>query len=51
MGYHPTAAERDERVTLPLPTEDAIRGLLAVKPDTEEPAPKKGPRTTDTPGE
>ncbi len=30
---HPTPEERDERFTLPLDPEEALRGLLAVKPD------------------
>jgi hypothetical protein len=29
----PTQEERDERVTLPLDPEQALRGLLAVDPD------------------
>ncbi len=31
----PTPDERDERVAIPLEFEDALRGLLAVKPDDE----------------
>lgn len=34
---HPTPKERDERVAIPLDPEEALRGLLAVKPD-ETPA-------------
>jgi hypothetical protein len=30
--HHPTPDERDERFTLPLEPEKALRGLLAVKP-------------------
>ena len=33
MPKHPTPAERDERVAIPLDPEDAVRGLLAVDPD------------------
>lgn len=32
---NPTQAERDERITLPLDPETALRGLLAVSPDDE----------------
>ena len=36
MTRHPTPAERDERIVLPLDPEEALRGLLAVKPDEDE---------------
>ena len=36
MNRHPTPAERDERVILPLDPEEALRGLLAVKPDDDD---------------
>ena len=36
MSRHPTPAERDERIVLPLDPEEALRGLLAVKPDEED---------------
>ena len=36
MPKHPTSAERDERVAIPLDPEAALKGLLAVKPDEEE---------------
>ena len=32
---HPKPEERDERVTLPLDPEEAIKALLAVDPDDE----------------
>ncbi len=38
-AQHPTPAERDERVTMPLDPEAALRALLAVRPDV--------PQTTD----
>jgi len=41
LGYmprHPTPEERDERVVLPLDPEEALRGLLAVKPGDDSPA-------------
>lgn len=34
----PTPEERDEPVAIPLDPEDALRALLAVKPDDDEPA-------------
>lgn len=34
---HPSPSERDERFTLPLDPEDALRGLLAVKPREDAP--------------
>jgi hypothetical protein len=34
---HPTPDERDERFVLPLDPEEALRGLLAVKPHDETP--------------
>ena len=46
MPKHPTPAERDERVAIPLDAEDALRGLLAVKDD--EPEPQTTPRTKTT---
>lgn len=33
MPKHPTPAQRDERVAIPLDPEDALRGLLALDPD------------------
>lgn len=33
--HHPTPDERDERVKMPLPFEEALRGLLAVDPKSE----------------
>jgi len=35
MTRQPTPKERDERVTLPLDPEEALRALLAVDPDSE----------------
>jgi len=32
---HPTLEQRDERVSLPLDQETALRALLAVDPDSE----------------
>jgi len=32
---HPTPEQRDERVSLPLDEETALRALLAVDPDSE----------------
>ena len=37
---HPTPAERDERVAIPLDPEEALRGLLAVQPDGDEAGPE-----------
>jgi hypothetical protein len=34
--HHPTPDERDERVTVPLPPDEFIEGVLAVKPDDED---------------
>jgi len=31
----PTPEDRDEKVSIPLDPEDALRALLAVKPDSE----------------
>ena len=45
---HPTPAERDERVILPLDPEEALRGLLAVKPDDR--CPECGAAVTMTGG-
>ena len=44
---HPTPAERDERVRIPLDPEEALRGLLKVKPGD---CPKCGGATTVTGG-
>ena len=33
---HPTPDERDERVSIPLDPETALRGLLAVGPDDDD---------------
>lgn len=49
MSRHPTPAERDERVSIPLPPEEALRGLLAVKPDVDE-CPACGTTTVATGG-
>ena len=35
MARNPTPEERDERFTIPLDPETALRGLLAVNPDDE----------------
>ena len=48
MPKHPTPAERDERVVLPLDPDDALRWLLAVKPDPVQPKVKK-PKAKKTP--
>ena len=45
----PTPDERDERVTIPLGFEEAVRGLLAVDPDSdpeEDSAPEPNDRTS-----
>ncbi len=39
---HPTPQERDERVSIPLDPEDALKGLLKVDPEAE-PVPQDGP--------
>jgi len=36
MSHNPTPEERDERFTIPLDPETALRGLLAVDPDDDE---------------
>src|SRR5438105_3532558 len=35
-AHHPTPEERDERIAIPLDPEEALRGLLAVKPEPED---------------
>ena len=35
--HHPTPEERDERVSLPLPPEEAIEAILATGPHPDEP--------------
>ncbi len=37
--YHPTPEERDERVSLPLPPEQAIEAILATGPHSDEDDP------------
>jgi hypothetical protein len=53
MAKREQDAPADERVSIPLPFEDAMRGLLAVKPDESdgngtkadnEPAPSDEPK-------
>ncbi len=39
MKHHPTAEERDERVSLPLPPEIAIPAILATGPHTDDENP------------
>lgn len=39
----PTPEERDERLTLPLDPEEALRALLAVDPDSEPRAKERSP--------
>lgn len=41
-SQHPERKDPDERVTIPLDPEDALRALLAVDPD-EEPAENEDP--------
>lgn len=41
MAKQPTPEERDERVTLPLDPETALRALLQVDPDDEPAEPTK----------
>ncbi len=43
--HHPTPEERDERVSLPLPPEQAIEAILATGPHTDggEDADQGGP--------
>jgi len=35
-GRHPTPEERDERAAIPVDPEEALRGLLAVKPEDDD---------------
>ncbi len=53
--YHPTPEERDERVSLALPPEEAIEAILATGPHPDHEAegragPKKNP-AHEGPGE
>lgn len=41
--HHPSVEERDERVSIPLPPEEAIAAFLAVRPPTDpDEAPEGG---------
>lgn len=44
--HHPTPEERDERVSLPLPPEQAIEAILATGPHPDEDEKKRNGDTS-----
>jgi hypothetical protein len=46
-GQHPTPAERDERVTMPVDPEAALRALLQVKPERDDGSRDELPKDPD----